>query len=178
MIRRPPRSTQAKTLFPYTTLFRSMKNLKEKLWKHSHLPLLTSTSQPSFSLSSLLPFCLIYSLPLPSSPISLRIFPTLAHKHSSVSLRHIFGSHAISRLSRFILRHVSIHRICQWKIKGSIRLHSVAPPLALKYQFVVQKFPEEQTKKVRDWNQLACEMLSVPSCVIGWRAAGPSCLAV
>ena len=26
MIRRPPRSTQAKTLFPYTTLFRSPKN--------------------------------------------------------------------------------------------------------------------------------------------------------
>ena len=26
MIRRPPRSTQAKTLFPYTTLFRSLKD--------------------------------------------------------------------------------------------------------------------------------------------------------
>ena len=33
MIRRPPRSTQAKTLFPYTTLFRSNKNGMELLYK-------------------------------------------------------------------------------------------------------------------------------------------------
>ena len=30
MIRRPPRSTQAKTLFPYTTLFRSQREMGER----------------------------------------------------------------------------------------------------------------------------------------------------
>src|SRR3546814_10598248 len=31
MIRRPPRSTRTDTLFPYTTLFRSRKNAREKV---------------------------------------------------------------------------------------------------------------------------------------------------
>ena len=35
MIRRPPRSTQAKTLFPYTTLFRSQGNQGNGTAKHS-----------------------------------------------------------------------------------------------------------------------------------------------
>src|SRR3546814_18526345 len=37
MIRRPPRSTRTDTLFPYTTLFRSRKRLKEDL-VHELLP--------------------------------------------------------------------------------------------------------------------------------------------
>ena len=70
MIRRPPRSTQAKTLFPYTTLFRS------KLWGACVL-LIFSFPNLSFlspSLLTLCPLCLIALFPLslrqalPSSP--------------------------------------------------------------------------------------------------------------
>src|SRR3546814_10642540 len=32
MLRRPPRSTRTDTLFPYTTLFRSVKSLRDELW--------------------------------------------------------------------------------------------------------------------------------------------------
>src|SRR5213075_2511115 len=32
MLRRPPRSTQQGTLFPYTTLFRSLSQLQSKAW--------------------------------------------------------------------------------------------------------------------------------------------------
>lgn len=31
-------------------------------------------------------------------------------------------------------------------------------------------------KEVRRLDQLACDLLCEPSCLIGWRAAGPSCL--
>src|SRR5213594_5202829 len=41
MIRRPPRSTQAFTLFPYTTLFRSRQPLKTRDSAHSPLPYCT-----------------------------------------------------------------------------------------------------------------------------------------
>src|SRR3546814_15540200 len=39
MIRRPPRSTRTDTLFPYTTLFRSMgfKRQKQRLSEHAHV---------------------------------------------------------------------------------------------------------------------------------------------
>src|SRR3546814_20907083 len=42
MIRRPPRSTRTDTLFPYTTLFRSVKSLRQvkriKKWVHQLAP--------------------------------------------------------------------------------------------------------------------------------------------
>src|SRR3546814_1414942 len=34
MIRRPPRSTRTDTLFPYTTLFRSLLSSRERHWPH------------------------------------------------------------------------------------------------------------------------------------------------
>src|SRR3546814_17102408 len=36
MIRRPPRSTRTDTLFPYTTLFRSLAQLRRRLRPHAH----------------------------------------------------------------------------------------------------------------------------------------------
>src|SRR3546814_18308450 len=38
MIRRPPRSTRTDTLFPYTTLFRSVQKRIEKLGQHRKQP--------------------------------------------------------------------------------------------------------------------------------------------
>src|SRR3546814_1172897 len=38
MIRRPPRSTRTDTLFPYTTLFRSMGNKFRKRFLQTHIP--------------------------------------------------------------------------------------------------------------------------------------------
>src|SRR3546814_1961239 len=53
MIRRPPRSTRTDTLFPYTTLFRSL------MLFHSEEPvkMLTSTSKNSHAMDSYSPVC-------------------------------------------------------------------------------------------------------------------------
>src|SRR3546814_3556194 len=39
MIRRPPRSTRTDTLFPYTTLFRSLPNIRPKHPQNKDLPM-------------------------------------------------------------------------------------------------------------------------------------------
>src|SRR3546814_12676621 len=46
MIRRPPRSTRTDTLFPYTTLFRSLGNLLENAFKWAKSPVLL-TARPA-----------------------------------------------------------------------------------------------------------------------------------
>ena len=76
MIRRPPRSTQAKTLFPYTTLFRS-----ESLLRHfpasSQLPLVLSPQSraPSPVKHLLLAAGSIQGLQEPDCCLSLHHFP-------------------------------------------------------------------------------------------------------
>ena len=59
MIRRPPRSTQAKTLFPYTTLFRSPVPLPRDSW----------------DLASRVTFCSLPILAPDSAPCSLQPLP-------------------------------------------------------------------------------------------------------
>src|SRR3546814_5788772 len=51
MIRRPPRSTRTDTLFPYTTLFRSVVHIcsiLHQILKHAEMPLARSECQCSF----------------------------------------------------------------------------------------------------------------------------------
>src|SRR5216110_2836011 len=52
MIRRPPRSTQAHTLFPYTTLFRSppeQRKIREPRWRVEHAQILSAEDLPRFA---------------------------------------------------------------------------------------------------------------------------------
>ena len=56
MIRRPPRSTQAKTLFPYTTLFRSLPYVLLSLRLTDVVSLFSAACLPSFWHACLCPF--------------------------------------------------------------------------------------------------------------------------
>src|SRR3546814_14155531 len=73
MLRRPPRSTRTDTLFPYTTLFRSIDDIVNRyLDRHTHKngfspPRLDPTGV-SRSVSHIQPWLLSLSLPTPRGP--------------------------------------------------------------------------------------------------------------
>src|SRR3546814_2316816 len=46
MIRRPPRSTRTDTLFPYTTLFRSIASIGSLIWRHPLADVAAKTAAP------------------------------------------------------------------------------------------------------------------------------------
>src|SRR3546814_8918596 len=62
MIRRPPRSTRTDTLFPYTTLFRSMLNIRALNWLimlyvafHRNVPMLVHILLWYFGVAAIVP---------------------------------------------------------------------------------------------------------------------------
>src|SRR3546814_7650801 len=98
MIRRPPRSTRTDTLFPYTTLFRSQRQITPDRF-HRHLRLeIRQIALPRRS----------HSRPIPQVGISLAPCPKIRH-HLTSTRRHKADLTLSGRQRRQTTRHPAGH---------------------------------------------------------------------
>src|SRR3546814_11237295 len=89
MLRRPPRSTRTDTLFPYTTLFRSVELVKDAREK---LPLLVDQGDADeFLAGQLKPELLREACEAAGHPLELRMQP--GHDHSYYFIASFIGEH-------------------------------------------------------------------------------------
>src|SRR3546814_6274959 len=99
MIRRPPRSTRTDTLFPYTTLFRSVRALLRAISSTAG-----SGSTAKISLSGSPPLSAIAKVPVPQ-PISTIRSPGRSEEHTSELQSLMRISYAVFCLKKKTKKH-------------------------------------------------------------------------